>query len=127
MKFKTFAIALVVLLLGACRTAPAIYGVNAPVVSNLANPTKDDVKKAITRAGAGLGWTFQDNGPNALVGTLVLRTHTVVIDVPYSPKSYSIAYKDSTNMNYTGTSIHSNYNGWIKNLEKNIEVQLRNL
>jgi len=128
MKIKTLAVALVILMLAACRTAPTIYNVSAaPVVSNLASPTKDDVKKAITRAGATLGWTLRDNGPDAMIGTLALRTHVAVVDIPYSAKDYSIIYKDSTNLNYTGTSIHANYTGWVKNLEKGIEAQLKNM
>ncbi|MFN0160133.1 MAG: hypothetical protein ACKVQQ_02820 [Burkholderiales bacterium] len=128
MKLRFVAIALLALVLGACRTAPSIYQVdNASIVSNVPKPSKDDVKKAIVRAGGGLGWQFRDNGADALVGTLVLRTHTAVVDIPYSATQYSIKYKDSTNLNYDGTSIHSNYNGWIQNLHKAINVQLNTL
>jgi hypothetical protein len=31
---------------------------------------------------------------------------------------------DSTNLNYDGTNIHRNYNGWITNLDKAIRSQL---
>ena len=85
------------------------------------------MRKAIVRAGGGLGWQLRDNGPDAMIGTLILRTHTAVVDIPYSATQYSITYKDSTNLNYNGTSIHSNYNGWIQNLHKAVNTQLNTL
>lgn len=127
MKFKIFAIVFVAVLLGACRTATILSVNNATVVSNKSNPSKDDVRKAIVRAGGGLGWQFQDNGPDAMIGTLTLRAHSAVVDIPYSAKAYSITYKSSSNLNYDGTTIHSNYNGWIQNLHKAINTHLNTL
>ena len=128
MHFKFLAILFAATLLGACRIAPTVYQVqNAGVSTNIPNITKDDVRKAIMRAGSGLGWQIRDDGPNAMIGTLVLRTHTAVVDIPYSSTHYSVTYKDSTNLDYNGTSIHSNYNGWIQNLQKAINTQLNTL
>ena len=42
-------------------------------------------------------------------------------------KNYSINYKDSTNLDYDGTNIHRNYNGWIANLDRAIKTQLATL
>jgi hypothetical protein len=47
-----------------------------------------------------------------------------VVDVNYSTRSYSITYKDSTELQYDGKSIHQNYNGWVQNLDKGIRAQL---
>jgi len=46
------------------------------------------------------------------------------VDIKYSTIAYSITYKDSSNLKYDGTKIHSNYNGWIQNLDKAIKIQL---
>jgi len=128
MKFKILVVVVAATLLGACRTAPTVYQVkDAAVVTNVANASKEDVRKAIMRAGGGLGWQLKDNGPNALIGTLLLRSHTAIVDIPYSATQYSILYKDSTNLNYDGVGIHKNYNGWIQNLNKAINVQLNTL
>ncbi len=127
MNFKFLAVLFVAILLGGCKTAPIYQVSNTAISTNVQNATKDDVAKAIIRAGGGLGWQFRQNGPDALIGTLALRTHTAVVDVPYSAKQYSITYKDSSNLNYDGTSIHSNYNGWIQNLQKVINIQLNTL
>lgn len=108
-----------------CRTAPVYNVDNATVVaSTKGDPNSEQVRKAIIRAGSTLGWRIADEGKDHLVGTLVLRDHVAKVDINYSPKSYSITYKDSENLKYDGTTIHSNYNGWIQNLQRNIDTQL---
>ena len=49
-----------------------------------------------------------------------------MVDIKYDHKSYSIDYKDSTNLNHDAAKgqIHRNYNGWIQNLDKAIQAQL---
>jgi hypothetical protein len=59
-----------------------------------------------------------------LVGTLQLRTHTAVVAIPYSPRSYSVQYRSSVNLDEKGGTIHKNYNGWIQNLTRGINAQL---
>ncbi len=109
-------------------TRPPVYNVEeATVVANVSNVSAEDVRKSIIRAGGTLGWNIKDVKPGLLEGTLHLRTHMAKVEIPYSTKSYSILYKDSTNLKYDGTKIHSNYNGWIQNLQKAIEVQLDTL
>jgi len=83
-----------------------------------------EVKAAIIRAGATLGWQMAEGGPGKLTGTLLIRKHTAVIEIPYSAKAYGITYKTSTNLNEEGGQIHKNYNGWIQNLNKGIATQL---
>jgi len=124
MKLKSLVAILFVLLLGACRVAPTVYNVNQAPIATAKPQTQDDVRRAIIRAGAGLGWQMKENGPNALIGTINLRTHSATVDIPFNAKQYSILYKDSSNLNYDGTSIHKNYNGWIQNLQKAIDIQL---
>jgi hypothetical protein len=109
-----------------CRIAPIYNVTEAPVVSNKPVSTAD-VEKAILRAGATLGWQMTVVKPGTVQGTLNLRTHQAVVDIPYTTKSYSILYKDSVNLDYNGREIHSNYNGWIQNLDKAIKAQLQNL
>ena len=55
--------------------------------------------------------------------TLNLRTHVAVTEITYNEQVFSILYVDSTNLQYDGTSIHKNYNGWIQNLERAISQQ----
>jgi hypothetical protein len=122
-------VASVLLLLAVgCRGSVPVYNVtDAPVAASKPNPSLDEVGKAIQRAGAALGWQMKETKPGQILGTLNLRKHVAVVDVNYSVKSYSIRYKDSTELDYDGGNIHPNYNGWIQNLDKGIHAQLSTL
>ena len=126
LRARTFWLTAVVGLLLACTTQPIRNVTEAPVP----NPglTDEQMAAAIKRAGAGLGWAMTQKGPGKMEATLHLRKHVAVVGIDYNPKTYSIAYKDSTNLNYDakGPMIHRNYNGWIQNLDNAIKVQLTN-
>ncbi len=127
MSFRAIAVVLVtasLALMGGCRTAPILNVKDAPVEVTGKQATADEVKKAILRAGATLGWQMKEEEPGYIVGTLILRSHMAQVDIPYSTESYSILYKNSENLKYDGTSIHSNYNGWVQNLDRAIRAQL---
>ena len=100
--------------------------VDAPVVEPASGPklTADQVKLAIQRAGATLGWQIKEVQPFLLEGTLNLRSHMAQVNIPYSAERYSIVYKDSKNLNYDGKNIHSNYNSWVQNLDRAIKAQM---
>ena len=112
--------------LTACNTIAPIQNVeNVPVSSSSNKPlTPAEVRGAIVRAGAGLGWIMKDAGPGTINGTLILRTHTAEVQIPYSAASYSIVYKSSINLQESGGKIHRNYNGWVQNLNRGINAQL---
>lgn len=119
------ATALLMILAG-CRSNP-VYNVDQAPIHISGKHNDSDVKKAITRAGAGLGWVMKEKKPGHIEGTLFLRSHVAIIDIRYNKKSYSITYKDSQNLNYDGTNIHNNYNGWVQNLDRQIQAQLSTL
>jgi hypothetical protein len=111
--------------IAACTSAPIMnVDQNAVVTASGKALSAEQVKSAIIRAGAGLGWQMKDAGPGLLVGTIQLREHTAVVDIPYTASAYSIKYKSSVNLKESGGSIHKNYNGWIQNLTKAITSQL---
>ncbi len=112
--------------LAACNTMAPIQQVADVSVAAQANKplTPEQVRAAIVRAGAGLGWVMKDAGPGQLNGTLLLRTHSAEVNIPYSASSYSIKHKASTNLQESGGMIHRNYNGWITNLHRGINAQL---
>ena len=124
--FATTLLATAIAAEGACgRCDPILNISNAPVTSASGKALSDDqVKAAIIRAGAALGWQMAEDGPGKLTATLLIRKHTAVVEIPYSPKTYGITYKTSTNLNEEGGQIHKNYNGWIQNLNKGITAQL---
>lgn len=121
--YIVLAASALLLILAGCVGNPVLNIENAPIqVSAKHNST--DIKKAIMRAGAGLGWVIKEKSPGHLVGTIFLRKHTASVDIKYTGKAYSITYKNSENLNYDGTNIHKNYNGWVRNLNHRIQSEL---
>jgi hypothetical protein len=120
------AAALCAATLAGCNTTAPIENVSdAAVISPVGKSlSAEQVRGAIVRAGAGLGWVMKDAGPGKLSGTLLLRTHTAEVEIPYSPSQYSITYKSSVNLQEGAGKIHRNYNGWIQNLNRGINAQL---
>lgn len=104
-----------------CRSAPVFNVVNAPFTKEA--PSLEAANDAIKRAGAALGWQMKTTEPGKILATLPIRSHVAIVDVTFNQKEFSIMYRDSTNLNYTGTEIHSNYNGWIQNLRNGIIAQ----
>ena len=110
---------------GCFRCAPIFNVTDAPVTSASGKAlSNDDVKSAIIRAGAALGWQMREVGPGKLTAFIALRSHTALVEIPYSPAQYSITYKSSTNLDEGDGEIHKNYNGWIQNLNRGINAQL---
>jgi hypothetical protein len=127
MRTSKWAVALAAvfaILLVSCRTAPLYNVTNAPVMASKPDVSLSNVEKAIMRAGVSLGWQMRPTNPGHIEGTLILRTHTAVVDINYDTAKYSITYKDSKDLQYDGTNIHSNYNGWIQRLDSAIRSQL---
>jgi hypothetical protein len=122
MKTWKLVIPVLLLLLASCRTADPYNVQNAPGTSKAVSLT--DVEIAIRRAGQSLGWQIVPQGPGRAEGILVLRDHRAVVNISYDTKNYSITYKDSSNLQYDGKTIHSNYNGWVQNLDKAISREL---
>ena len=77
----------------------------------------------IKRAGAGLGWVMQDVYPGLIRGTLNLRTHQAVVDIPYDARRFSIRHVSSSSLDYDGQIIHRNHNSWVQNLQNAIVAQ----
>jgi hypothetical protein len=120
-----FSIAAPLAQAGCFRCEPILNVTDAIVVAPAGKPLSvDQVRASIVRAGAALGWQVREEGPGKLVGTLLLRSHTAVVEIPYSATSYSIQYKSSIDLSEGDGQIHKNYNGWIKNLTKGINAQL---
>ena len=107
-------------LAGCARTAP-IEQVNA-IVS--AGHTEAQVKDAIIKAGAQRQWIMSDAGPGVIKGKLQNRDHVADIKINYSATSYSIVYVSSINLIAANGKIHRNYNRWVHNLDKDIQVTL---
>src|SRR5579884_2484331 len=111
---KIILSALALSLLVACATGQPVHNITAAsaVTASGHQPSAFAMKKAIMQAGLKLGWEMQPVKPGLIVATLHLRKHVAVVDVTYNTRTYSITYKDSTNLDYKDGKIHRNYNGW---------------
>lgn len=111
-----------------CRTA-AVYNVSNSPVETEKKVSDEQVYAAIKKAGVGLGWVVKKVQPGVAEAKLNLRKHMALVEIPYSKNGYSINYKNSINLNYDKEkgSIHSNYNGWVQNLDNAIQVELSGL
>jgi hypothetical protein len=121
---RTFVLLIGLTLLAGCRTAPVYNVSQAPIMIVKKTYTMEDIEKAILRAGASLGWQIQLVDTGHMLGTLYIRSHMAQVDITYNPRNYSIRYKNSSNLDYDGSNIHRNYNGWIQNLDNAIKREL---
>lgn len=121
---KIVAIAVLMMAVASCRTA-TVYNVENASLNAPKSATMAQVESAIKRAGASLGWSMKEIKPGHLEARLPVRRHVAVADIFYTNKDFSIKYKNSTNLNYDAkdNTIHSNYNGWIQNLQNAIISQ----
>ena len=119
----------------ACR--PVNYVVNTSNYSttvtrdiSLYEATTKEVRSAITKACVSLTWKPKDKGSDTIRAVIQVRHHTVIVDIAYTTKSYSIKYVSSINMDATPEGkIHPNYNNWVVRLADTIdrELTLQNL
>ena len=119
---KWFAAAMVVGLLAGCvsRTAPI-----ETVQNNVSTGhTEAQVRAAILKAGLNRQWIMSDAGAGIIKGRQQARDHTANIIVQYSANSYIIKYDSSINLMASEGKIHKNYNRWVHNLDKDIQLNL---
>jgi hypothetical protein len=122
---RALIVACLIAVAAGCTSRPIQdVAAEAVVVTPGKAATNDNVRDAILRAGTGLGWSMRPTGPGVVNGTIHLRTHTAVIDVEYTTKSYNIVYRSSENLDVGNGQIHKNYNGWIENLNNAIRREL---
>lgn len=114
------AIAVVGALTGCARTA-SIHNINTPVS---AGHSQAQVRAAILKAGQQRQWIMTDAGPGIIKGRMQSRDHTAEIRINYSANSYSINYENSMNLKASDGKIHKNYNRWVNNLDKDIQLNL---
>ena len=115
-----------VLLLAACKTAPVLNVTNEPVNSVAGQPglTIEQVENVIIGAAIKRGWKPKVVNEGLIEARLDLRQHTAIINIAYTPTTYSIKYVDSQNLHYNNGKIHRNYNNWISHLSRDIQLGL---
>lgn len=107
------------------RDQPIYNVLDASFVTASGKPLSSDaVRAAIIQAAAARGWKTHQEGEGHLIATINVRQHTAVVNIKYTADHFSITYRDSRVLRYTGTTIHRNYNKWVKLLEQDIRQRL---
>ena len=109
------------------RGVPIVDHEAVPAVTGSGKPASaEQIRLALQIAGAPRGWQITPSGPGKAFAVLMVRKHTVTVDVSYTSGQYSIKYRDSTNMDYDPERklIHGNYNKWVQTLMTDTRVQL---
>lgn len=116
---------LAMFLVGCATGKPVEEVIEAPTNAS-AVATSEKVRRAIQQAGVSLGWQMRDQGPGRILGSLLIRNHVAKVDITYNPRTYSITYNDSENLQYdpAARTINRGYNRWIMKLNQRIQAQL---
>ena len=114
------AFAVLAALAGCARTAPV-----ANITSTVGTGhTEAQVKSAILKAGIQRKWIMNEAGPGVIKARQQSRDHVAEVRINYSANGYSINYDSSQGLRAGGGKIHKNYNRWVHNLEKDVQVNL---
>jgi hypothetical protein len=127
----SIVIALILLNLLGCRSAPIQNVQNVAVTIKKADYTIEDVEKVILRAGDIASWKMEIDKPGAILATYYGPTeegrisYSASVTIAYTRASYSIEYRNSTeNIRYSSGKIHENYNVWVKDLDSAIRREM---
>ena len=97
---------------------------------NAKQVTRQDIEQVVRIVGATRGWKVANSTEGRMELTNAIRDHTMSVELTYSATGYGIRYLQSTNLLYeergggTLRLIHSNYNGWVKDLVSGIHAGL---
>ena len=113
-----FASAALVLAMPAQALQPIIDLEDQPIPDGL---SMKQIKSAIKRGAAVRKWIAKEQGSNAYEITLFNRGFVVKVKLTYSQNSYSITYVSSQGLKAQNGRIHRKYNGWVSNLNNDIQ------
>lgn len=124
---STLLIMSLLLTVGCMRQAALQNPRNLPVVGATGQSLGEaQVKQAILGAAKDKGWIARELSPGVITASLAVRNHLAEVEIPYSGSSYSIIYKDSSNLDYKASdqTIHNQYNNWVDYLRQAIDARL---
>ena len=124
---RAIAVCLALAAMVACRAGGQVYEVKDAPIESAKPLTLDQVQKAIIDAGIKQTWIMTPIKPGEMLGEFNIQSHQIHVTIPYTTKTYSILYKDSSNLRYDPVkrTIHVNYAKWIERLDNEIKARLR--
>ncbi len=126
-----FLLPLIALLLppSTAEAKPRLEPVYNPASISVKGMSKSQVKQGIKRALYRRGWQAKDVKSGLIRATYTKASRKTslkaVINIYYSNKSIRIKYYSSKGFSYDKAAgiIHRRFNGWVKNVEKDIKVE----
>lgn len=115
---------LVTSIAGCGATSPVVNIQDSEIDLDNRNVSAITVRNAIIRAGHQHGWRMRIIKRGQILATMKREGYMAKTVIRYSPRKYSIKYKDSSNLRYDGNNIHSFYNEWVEQLDDEIKTQL---
>ena len=91
--------------------------------------TLAQIQKTVEETAKNRGWQLSNvqSGSFTAERSWGADKHNIVVDVKYGLKNFSIDYKDSKQMGYSGSSIHHSYNDMVSSLEEDIKTNVSKL
>ena len=86
--------------------------------------SNDQIRDAIVQAGLGRKWMMNQISPGVIDAHLDNRKHSAAVRITYSASGYTINYVNSHNLMAENGQIHRNYNRWVNNLDRDIQIKL---
>ncbi len=122
---KAWLIAGLFSLLVGCSTLP-ILNVEKPVPSmvNEQPMSIETVEQVILSSADKLNWTAKVVQTGLIEASIKEGDAQGVVDINYNQDTFSIQYKDSENLGYTGEVIDNTYNMWVFHLMRMIQKEL---
>jgi len=108
-----------------CGTAQERASYTSLPIAAKSTPTLEQVTGAIMRAGPAKSWQMNLVRPGMVEARRSWSSgkHSIVVNVIYDTKRYSIEYKSSENLKARGQSIHWSYNREVNRLNDEIQRQ----
>ena len=109
-----------------CTSKPVLNldQILVPGTVNGAKQSLKSVQEAIFSGAKRRGWSPRLVQQGIVEASISVRSHSATVEIMFNDDSYSIKYKNSTNLNYNNTTIHRNYNNWVLKLSRTIQQEL---
>jgi len=118
---RLFATLLCAFALAGCARTEPVKNINQTLNTHYSD---SQLQTAILDAGRARQWVMQPQQPGVINGRIIQRNHSADIRITYGANHYSINYVGSNNLMAAPGEIHRNYNRWVNNLDKDIQLRL---
>jgi hypothetical protein len=101
-----------------------IYNVDKAFPASAQNLSPAQIETTIIEAGTLYQWQMRRAGDGHLVAVQSQPKFSATVDIYFDRQGYKILKQATMGLRDTGTTIHSHYNVWIRNLEHGIDARL---